>query len=370
MPRGCLSQRKNLDGTTTFYALVYGPDGKRIKRAVGSDRRSAEHGLTALLSEIDAGKLRAPARDTLESYANAWLERRRPHLEAASRAYYEAHVRLRIAPHLGHKKLGDITRGDVQALVAALHAKHKWSAKTINDATRLLHAILADAQHDGLIPANPAQSRRGDLLLPRQRPPLRVLDATEARDYIAACADWFEPLARLLLGTGMRLGEAIALEWSDVDLDGAVITVSRSSKLVAKGDSYTTGVGGTKSDRVRSVAIDSALVATLREHRRESGRIAGLVFTHNGAPLYRQQVFRAHKAALKAAGLPSSVRVHDLRHSAASAWLSGGESLVWTSRQLGHASVAITGDVYAHVVPQESRQAAERAGVWLRADSS
>lgn len=87
--------------------------------------------------------------------------------------------------------------------------------------------------------------------------------------------------------------------------------------------------------------------------------------------LYRQYVWReGHRPALKAAGLPTEIRVHDLRHTFASNALAAGESLFWVSRQLGHRNISITADTYGHVVVAASREAAERAGAWWRSAAS
>lgn len=190
------------------------------------------------------------------------------------------------------------------------------------------------------------------------------LNRDDALRYLDACGPWYRPLAETLIGAGLRIGEAIALEWSDLDWDGAALNVSRSAK--DKGP-----VGTPKGDRSRRVVVAPYLLDVLRDHRHEQaegGRLSKLVFTSpTGAMLNRHNVRRrGHGAAVKAAGLPAALRLHDLRHTAATIWLSSGQSIYFVQQQLGHRDIQTTIDLYGHPDQDAHRRAAAEAAAWWR----
>jgi integrase len=201
------------------------------------------------------------------------------------------------------------------------------------------------------------------LELPHEKPAIRPLSAAEARAYLDAAPDWYRPMAEVLLGTGMRLGELVALEWRDIDWDAGAIRVERA---------YKRGLIGTpKGDRGRTIQIDSVVLARLRDHRQKqfaSGRRAsGIVFaTSVGTRMLPNNVRdRGHLRTLRHADL-RHVRLHDLRHTAATIWLASGESVYFVQQQLGHADLKTTIGTYGHPDQAAHREAAERAAAWWR----
>ncbi len=165
----------------------------------------------------------------------------------------------------------------------------------------------------------------------------------------------------MLLGAGLRIGEALGLEWRHVLWDESSLRVELASKR-------KDGIGTPKGNRSRTVAIDSGLVEVLRRHRVTSGGAAGLVFrSKTGEVLDADNVRRrGHLAALKAAGLSTTVRQHDLRHSCARWWLASGASIFFVQQQLGHADIQTTIDLYGHADQAVHRDLAERAAAWRR----
>ena len=113
-----------------------------------------------------------------------------------------------------------------------------------------------------MIATNPAENADRDdpLELPYERPTMLYLNREEALRYLDACRAWYRPLAEVLIGAGLRIGEAIALEWRDVDWDGSALNITRAAK--------DGGIGTPKGDRGRTVLIAPYLLELLREHRR------------------------------------------------------------------------------------------------------
>lgn len=194
---------------------------------------------------------------------------------------------------------------------------------------------------------------------------MSYLNREDARAYPEACSGWYQPLAETLIGAGLRIGEAIALEWRDVDADGCALQISKAMK--------DSGAGTPKGDRGRTVHIAPYLLDLLTAHRGTQTHTSGLgrlVFTSpQGAMLNRHNVRRrGHDATIRTAGLSPTLRLHDLRHTAATIWLASGESIYFVQQQLGHKDIQTTIDLYGHPDQQAHREAAARAAAWWRED--
>jgi integrase len=192
-----------------------------------------------------------------------------------------------------------------------------------------------------------------------ERPYLRL---AQINDYIDSCAPHYRPLASLLIGTGARVSEAIALGVGDIDLEAGTAKIHRQR---ARGESLATRP--TKGRNFRTVAIGPGLVAVLRdmlavraEHGIDDGgwlflcpattrgRYAG---RDQPRPPHRKTVHDWHEQALEDAGL-ADLPLHGLRHTAAAAWLGTGRSLELVRAQLGHSSIKVTSDYYGHLEHQ------------------
>jgi integrase len=191
----------------------------------------------------------------------------------------------------------------------------------------------------------------------------RLVDtAADAGDRLAA-------LWMVLATTGLRRGEASGLRWSDIDLDRATLTVR--VQLVRHGRNLVLTEPKTERSR-RSIRLSTRTVAALRAHqaRQQEERLAagpawqewhdeGLVFTRpDGAPLSPANLRLPLNQALRRAGLPH-LRVHDLRHTAATILLRASIPVSTVSAMLGHESAALTYRVYAHVIPDDQQRAAD-----------
>lgn len=161
----------------------------------------------------------------------------------------------------------------------------------------------------------------------------------------------------LLARTGMRIGEALALQWGDIDFTGRFINVKRS---VARGR-----VTAPKNGKIRRVDMSLQLTEALKLHKLESkkkglalglGALPKYIFTSEVGGLidvynWRKRVF---KKALQKAEL-REIRIHDLRHTYATLRISKGDNITDVSNQLGHYSVKLTLDVYDHWRPGKKK---------------
>jgi len=226
-----------------------------------------------------------------------------------------------------------------------------------------LHAILNSAVEDGLIPSNPAahvgRVARTDQSEVTQievfRPAeLRQLLEVAARDYPT-----MHPLILTLARTGLRLGEAIALQWADIDFAERTILVRRSRR---RGQTRIT-----KNGKARRVDMSRQLCEVLRgwqslleaEAALEGRELAPAIFPSLVGSADDQDGFRrVWTAILRRAGLRYR-KPHVLRHTFASLLIQAGEPLTYVQQQLGHHSAAFTLTVYGHFIPRADHRAVD-----------
>ena len=226
------------------------------------------------------------------------------------------------------------------------------SRKTVNNARTCLTTALNEAVRQSLVPRNPCL---GVPALPAERQELEYLRMHENGPYLEVCADYYRPLAELLIGSGLRISEALALRFGHLDLEHGVIRVY--GQRGRQGEATK----ATKGKRFRSVQIGPALSRSLAETRRgrnavdddwlflcpppKRGRYSGRT---TPVPPSRKTAHDWHEAALVDAGL-RDMPLHALRHTAAAAWLATGHPLIFVQRQLGHRSITTTEEHYGHL---------------------
>ena len=184
----------------------------------------------------------------------------------------------------------------------------------------------------------------------------------------------------LLLGTGMRRGELLALRWRDVDFEGQRISVRRSVGVVrVKGAGERLVEGPTKSAKARVIDVDADLLASLRAHRQSLAKVSlmlakdeSLVLgmpdgTHRHPERFSRRFEETVTAARRELGddVLSEIRLHDMRHTHAVLLLLAKIHPKVVSERLGHASISITLDIYSHVLPSMQREAADALGAML-----
>jgi len=225
---------------------------------------------------------------------------------------------------------------------------------------------LRDAVRARVLAVNPLDALRR----PRApRPEIKALGSEDARRLLAAAqGDPLEALFVLLLGTGLRLGEALGLRWGDVDLEASTLHVRRAL-VETPGGAQSFAEPKTSKSR-RRVDLPGFAIAALRSHREKLGALPHptvLVFkTWTGEPLRRPNIHRrSWRPLLKRAGLPA-MPLHALRHTYASLALANGVHPKIVQAALGHSSITLTLDTYSHVVDGAGQEAAGRLDALLR----
>jgi integrase len=184
------------------------------------------------------------------------------------------------------------------------------------------------------------------------------LTEAEARAFLAAArGDAYEALWVLLLTSGLRLGEALGLEWRDVDLDAGALVVRQA--IAEVNGACIVGEPKTRSSR-RHVALGKTAIAALRSHQKRSGRTVGFVFVDSAGGHPRRSNLRSRHFApiCERAGI-SGLTIHGLRHSMTSIALAKSIPVRAVSDALGHATTRMTQDRYGHAMPGFGRQVAD-----------
>jgi integrase len=325
---------------------------------------------------------------TVSRWLRYWLTSRTSIRPSTLRSY-QHHVDAYLVPHLGRLPLNELTGRQVAAMFRTLGATDTGRGRpptpgTLHRIRATLRAALNAAIREGLRTDNPA--RHVELPGPRrphaevwtnhqiaawrdqgQRPVVAVWTAQQLAAFLATITDdRLCPMWWVIALRGLRRGEAAGLRWCDVDLDAGTLTIAQ--QRIAYGRTVHVGPPKTAASR-RTVPLDRATIRLLREHRRrqhseqtaasDHWQDSGYLFTMpDGAPLHPDWLTRRFRRLVTLSGLPP-VRLHDLRHGAASLALAAGADLKTVQAMLGHASIVLTADTYTSVLPELLADSAE-----------
>jgi len=236
------------------------------------------------------------------------------------------------------------------------------SHTTVIHAHRLLSKILSDALKWGLIARNVAQAVEPPSPVRKE---MSTLDREEVQRLLAEVegTEWYA-LYHLAIFTGLRRSELLGLRWGDVDLEHQTLRVVQTLHELYDGRVVIEQPKTAKSRR--SVALTPASVEVLRAHRAQPSAFGAerLVFCQfDGTPLHPDYV--TSHLIRTAARVGYRIRLHDLRHTHASALLAEGVHPKIVQERLGHSTIAITLDTYSHVAPGLQEAAARKFDHWL-----
>lgn len=360
------------------------PDGtpKGVLRRGFLTRREAAEALRKELAAVDKGTHVAPSRITVEEHMNTWLAALRK--EPSTIESYRRNVRLHVTPYIGDVKLTALTGLRLSALYRTLEASGRRDSRggglgprTVRYVHTIIHAALEAALEENLLTANPASRAKPPTPKQARAPEMRTWTAEELAAFLA----WAQvhrpalyPLWLLLAMTGMRRGEVVGLRWGDIDFTARTMAIRRSVVLIkTRGEGEHLILKPPKSGRARVVDLDERTLRALQTHRSELADVS-LALAHADAfvfgrltgdalhPERLSRTFNEHQwSAVRRYGLVlPEIRLHDLRHTHATLYLTAGIHPKIVSERLGHANVSITLDVYSHAVPTLQREAASQ----------
>lgn len=278
-----------------------------------------------------------------------------------------------IAPYLGNTPLQKLQPADVERWYSALRKAGK-SPRTVQAAHSILHRCLQHAVRQGKVVANAASKDKVERPSIGKRRP-KFLTPKQADAFLrAAAGDRLFPLWVVMLDSGIRLQEALALRWQDVAAEKCQIRVERALKRDG-GEYY---IGQPKNDTsARVFAVSSETMATLEKWREAQrvemkalGFITELVFADEiGNVLNPDRARRHFRAVLELAGLPTNTGLtpHKLRHSHATELIAAGVPVTEVARRLGHSTSVTTLSVYSHAFDAQDQEAVDRLAAYRAA---
>lgn len=306
-------------------------------------------------------------------------------VEAGTRANYRGMAGRHLEPHpLAGRLASAATRADVGSWVTWLQEERGLSGKTIANLHGLLSASFTTAVRDGVRPDNPSTGMR----LPRTTHTERehcYLTHAEFAEVHSFIPQHYQPLAMLLAGTGIRFGEATALQVHDVDLGAREARIRRAWKPTGEGGQRR--LGPTKTLRsTRTIAVPERTCEILEPllHgrapdsmvilNRRGRRVTGSTFWQQAwRPAVAWfagdnfEIEKGRKIIVHELGPGKHPRVHDLRHSWASWHIQAGTPLPIIQRQMGHESIQTTIDCYGHLARADFDALGAKTSAWLPA---
>ena len=314
-----------------------------------------------VLARVNATDYRPTKPAQFAEFAQRWKTTMVPLLKPSTQKHTKGNLDRYLLPAFGPLGLDEIGQEDVQAFVSSLAGRVK--RHTVRNALATLSSICKTARAWGYTVGS---WRREDLAIPVDRVPKRerFFTPSEARAVLLRAAQPWRAFFGVAAMCGLRGGEICALQVQDLDFDRGAIHVRQSV--------WYGHIQPPKSTRsVRTVPMPNVLRGILEEHLRGSWKAnaENLVFqTRHGTVLNPERVVARHLyPILDELGIERK-GLHAFRHGLASMFLSAGASATVTQAQLGHTDPRITLGIYAHVVGDEQRQAAERVAGILLAD--
>lgn len=367
---GSIYQRSS-DGRWFGSVTVPGTGGAQRRTVSRSTRAAVVEAMTDLRRQVNAGA--TGRRDgTLGAFIETWIAHqedrvREGSLKARSLESYAGLARTWIVPTIGSRRLSGLSPNDVRTVTRTVLDAGR-SDSTAQRVYGVLRMILNEAVADGMLAANPCArvgAPRNGRGVQRKGQPLSTAALAALVDDLEG--DPFRPVVFLAGHLGLRIGEVLGLTWSDVDLETGTLRVERQ----LSGRASSVGYDTPKSrNAIRALPVDDDTVSLLRSHRRaqQERRLAASewftpgphgepIVSLDGRPVAYHVVDKWWRRQRADGVVPPGLRIHDLRHTAATVLLEAGAPMAIVSRVLGHARIGLTVDTYGHVVAEAAREA-------------
>lgn len=362
---GSIRQR-NQGSWEIRYRLPADGTGQRklLAETVRGTKKEAQAVLRDRITAAETGNYVTKDRETVGEFMARWME-----TYAATNCTlktcqgYKGVISRYVDPTLGRIRLQNLTGRQIQSLYAEMQSRG-LSATSVVSVHRVLKEALGHAVKWSTITRNVADATSPPRI---KRKTMAMWDVADINRFLdSAYDDHFYHVYLLAVLTGLRRSELFGLKWDAVDLVAGTLRVVRTLQRIT-GFGVVEGQPKTARSR-RSIDLAPAAVALLHdvrgtqmEHRLDYGDLwenTGYVFTQlNGSAVDPDLVSKEFSRLVKAQGLPH-LTFHGLRHAHATLALTAGVNPKIVSERLGHSSVAVTMDIYSHVMPGMQAEAA------------
>ncbi|MFG1812031.1 tyrosine-type recombinase/integrase [Streptomyces sp. NPDC049040] len=350
-------------GTWTFSLDLPSPDHRRnnIRRG-GYPTADAARSALRRMSESQAAGFNADPNQTVADYLTTWLKDIELTLKPTTYVRYRDYVTHDLIPALDTVRLDDLSHSHIAAFTHTQLAAGRGKV-TVHRCLATLSSALGDAVRHHRLPHNPARPTAIPRPAAAERQIWTVHDAIQFLDNCHTADPTFADLVEVLIGTGIRKGEALALHWDDVHLREQVLYVRHTLSAV---DNNRLILTAPKTRSSKAWVAISPRVATALRHRAKDKRTSrsltdhgGYVFHRpDGQPLHPAYVLNHFHHLCRDFGVPRTT-VHDLRHLAATISITAGVPLPVVSKTLRHSTLSTTANIYGHLTTQAARDAVD-----------
>jgi len=389
---------KNANGEGTIYQIGSGPKkGQYICQiTIGYDRKTKKqkkksfYGKTKTEVKLKRDDyieqhslgldLDTAQHTTFGEWLKQWLDMyKRPKLRLATYENYNINAITHIIPAIGDIYLTDLDTDNIQSFYNKLVDAGKAPA-TIQKIHQIVHGCLAKAVETHLLSWNPSQATERPSIKKSNGKAMSESDMDKFLVELNSQPDKWQAAFLTLLGTGLRIGELLALGWSDIDLDSGIININKTLSRTSQGLIVNDGAKTEASNA--EVPIPDIALEAIKKHK--IGQLAGALKkgskfqnkTSDGHPIYAfasnagtyisPRNFRRKFDALLDKAKCGHLTVHGLRHTFATRLLEQGENLKTVQELLRHADIKTTGNIYSHVSIKVKKKAAHKMDSLLR----
>ena len=375
-PAASMSRRSSFWARSTYSASSgYHPEtGKRIiKNVLGKTQAECKAKLKKAIEESQSLDIGRADEYTVAAWLRTWFELySKLHIRPSTMNYYHRNIEQHIIPAIGDIPLNKLTTRDLQKFYNDLQSngrlrkvqkkeKPGLSNSTVRGIHMMLHNALDRAVKEKLILSNPTEN----CIIPKiEKQEMKILHPDHISAYLNAAERRNAlPMFYLELVSGLRKGELVALQWSDLDEANCTISVSKQASWDTEHQLILSRPKTGNS--IREVSIPQDAVELLKqEHAKHPDNPWMFPSGRTGEMYHPDSVVTLHKRILKDAGL-EHIRFHDLRHTFATLALQNGVDVKTVSSMLGHYDAGFTLRTYTHVTRQMQQKAAEKMGSFM-----
>ena len=369
MATGNITKRKRKNGIHYELSVEGERDpetGKRQRftKTVDCSEKEAKAELRRMITEVEQGIAVRKLPKTVSEWMDEWVENDLPHVEETTKVGYKTKIKCYIKPAIGNILIQSLRAHHVQKMVNDMIAKG-LSAKNIKDTYNNINAAMKKAVILRMVSYNPCEG----VSLPKvKRYRAKVYDITNIHRLLelAKGTDMYLPVF-LCVTFGLRRGELLALRWSDIDFKTKTLSVRNN---MVRGENGFIIKAPKSEAGIRDIRFGDDTLAELREAKKQyfdDMCSYGAGFQHlnfvirqeDGSPLKPDSMTQKWERFVEYNKLPK-IRLHDLRHSNATALIMAGVNPKVVQQRLGHSDVNITLNTYTHVLPEMDIEAAEK----------